>query len=356
MAQTAKRISEKVTVISRLTSIRQYSIIVPAYNNPEELNNCLRALEVSEWRDRFEIIVVDDCSPGESKAIRNTAERYGAEYYRLPKNEGPGIARNRGAEMAKGDILVFIDSDCVAPDGWLNRLTSPIRGGRCAATISCYCGPVKPGWLTNFQDEDYRYRMPSIECDTSFVNSCNFAVNRRAFMDCGGFPKQRISEDLVLGFLLAQNNTPARFLPDAGVRHCYYTNLSDYLRQRFSFAFNTVRSYLKHDNARSGKAYANAKSFNPVRTALSMFFTAIAAISIVLSVTSLLINVYFALVSAVVAGISIVLHIIVNGRFLLFLAKRQGVIKSVSYILLLYMIDLAYIWGVVRVIARLRIR
>ena len=327
------------------------SIIVPAYNNPVELDLCLHSLEESELRHQSEIIVIDDCSPGEGRAIEETAKKYKAGFYRQAENAGPGVARNCGADEARGDILVFIDSDCVAPAGWLSRLIQPIRDGSCFATTSCYSGPVTPGWITIFQDEDYRYRMPSTECDTSFVNSCNFAIDRNTFLTCGGFPEQRISEDFVLGLMLAERGTPARYLPDAGVRHNYYKTLRSYLRQRFSFAFNTVRSYLVRDKSGPKETTSGARSFNPVRTALGMFFCSAALISFILAGAAVVLNLDYAAALMLGGLAGLLLEIAVHGRFLLFLTKRMGPRRSVSYIFLLCLIDLVYVYAVLKALA-----
>lgn len=323
------------------------SIIVPVYNNAAEADRCLQSLYKSELRDRLEIIVIDDCS-SEEGLIQRTAQKYKARLYRQDKNAGPGVARNRGALEARGSILVFIDSDCVAPDGWLSRLVQPIRDGMHCATMSCYYGPVMPTWITIFQDEDYKYRMPSVECDTSFVNSCNFAIDRNVFLELGGFPKQRISEDFVLGLLLSERGTPTRFLPYAGVLHSYYGSIKSYLRQRFSFAFNTIRSYLTRNKIRTKKANENARSFNPVRTAVSMFFTSIALMSFPAAVIAVLWRPALVPTAVTTGVISLLLETITNGRFLVFLMKRHGIVNAVSYIPLLYLIDIAYIWGVLR--------
>ena len=328
------------------------SIIVPAYNNPAELDQCLHSLEQSELRHQSEIIVIDDCSPGEGRAIEETAKKYKAGLYRQAENAGPGVARNRGANEARGNILVFIDSDCVAPAGWLSALIQPIRDNRCFATTSCYSGPVTPGWITVFQDEDYRYRMPSTECDTSFVNSCNFAIDRNVFLKCGGFPEQRISEDFVFGLMLAKRGTPARYLPEAGVLHNYYKTLHSYLRQRFSFAFNTVRSYLARDRSGPKEANSSARSFNPVRTALGMFLSSVALISFMLAGAAAVLNLDYTAALMLSGFTGLLLEVAVHGQFLLFIRKRQGLRRSFSYMFLLPLIDIVYVYAVLKALAR----
>lgn len=324
------------------------SVIVPVYSGLEELDRCLQSLLHNELGHQSEIIVIDDCSPEASEAVGQVVQKYHAKYYRRAANAGPGVARNWGAELARGDILAFIDSDCVAPSDWLSRLTQPIREGNCSATTSCYCGPVSPSWITTFQNEDYLYRMPSTECDTYFVNSCNMAVKRDVFLECNGFPVQRVSEDMVLGIVLAENGTPARYLPEAGVQHNYYRTLIGYLKQRFSFAFNTIRSYVLNDDLRSSQVPSKVRSFNPTRTVLGMFFNLAALASFILAGIAAVYDPDLVTAFLLSGIISLVLETLVHAFFVLFLIKRQGLGRTVSYIFLLYMIDLAYILGVLK--------
>ena len=335
-----------------MTSATVVSIIVPAYENPEELERCLRSLRQDDLKDESEIIVIDDCSPEQSNAIEQTAQKYNVGYYRQDKNAGPGVARNRGAEEAKGSILVFIDSDCVAPPGWLTGLIQPIREGRYSSTTSCYSGPASPDWITTFQDEDYRYRMPWTECDISFVNSCNFAIEQKVFQNLGGFPEQRITEDMVFGLMLAEKGMPTRFLPDAGVLHGYYGSIHSYLKQRSSFAYNTVGSYLKRNKGRSEKSDVGVRSFNPFRTAAGMFFISATVVSFALAGILAVLGSDHAGTFMLAGLAGLILEGVVHGRFLLFLINRQGFKRTASYIFLLYLIDLVYVCAVLKALAR----
>lgn len=327
------------------------SIIIPAYENPDELDRCLNSLQNSELRDRSEVVVIDDFSRVHGRAIKEICHKYSAALYCQQENGGPGLARNRGAKEAKGDILVFIDSDCVAPQGWLSRLLAPIVSDKYVSACSCYSGPVEPSWITTFQDEDYRYRMPLNECEISFVNSCNFAINKTVFTELGGFPGQRISEDMVFGIMLAEKGTPTLFLPDAGVLHGYYDTVNGYLRQRAAFAFNTVRSLLERGTSAAGKS-AGVRSYNPLRTAAGMLFVSIAVISFLLSGSALFYTSESAAFFFYSGLVGLLLETAVHGRFLGFLIKRQGLPRAASYIVLLYLIDLSYVAAVFKALIK----
>ena len=94
-------------------SAMRLSIIVPVYNNPQDLRECLAALIASAGPDS-EIIVVDDASTDDTPSV---AAQMGVRVLRLAKNSGPAAARNYGARHAQGEILFFVDADVViAPD------------------------------------------------------------------------------------------------------------------------------------------------------------------------------------------------------------------------------------------------
>ena len=83
------------------------SVIIPVYNAAHYLKQCIAAIRTSSYPS-YEIIVVNDASTDDSA---ETARKHGAMVLELPSQSGPAAARNYGAKKAKGDILLFIDSD-----------------------------------------------------------------------------------------------------------------------------------------------------------------------------------------------------------------------------------------------------
>ena len=326
----------------------QFSIIIPVYDDSAILARCLQALRQNSLSHQAEIIVIDDGSLDGGLALRQISQRFEARYYRQEKNMGAGVARNQGASLAEGEILAFIDADCVAPSDWLAKLTKPIRDGSCYVTTSCYCGPVTRNWITSFQDEDYLYRMPSTKRNTYFVNSCNLAIERNFFFDNKGFPTHRIGEDMILGMVLAENGTPARFLPEAGILHDYHRRLRGYLRQRFSFAVHGVRLYLNSTDLSSRYNTAKVRTFNPMRIALAMLFNIGALMSFILVAIFATLGFNQALLLLFSGFICLFLEVAVHGHFVHFLQKRLGIFLSLTYLPLLFIIDFVYFFGAMK--------
>ena len=100
------------------------SVIIPTYNDGNKLKECLKALEKQNFpREKFEIIVVDDGSDDSTTSIIKNHE---VQYY-YQNNRGPAAARNKGAEMARGDIILFTDSDCIPDKSWVKEMVSSLQ-------------------------------------------------------------------------------------------------------------------------------------------------------------------------------------------------------------------------------------
>lgn len=112
------------------------SIIIPTYNESEDLKNCLESLGNQKYPN-FEIIVVDDGSTDDTLEIlsnlKNTLPKF--NYY-VQNHKGAGAARNNGVAHAKGDILVFVDADMTFDATFLEKLTAPIRKNLAKGTFS----------------------------------------------------------------------------------------------------------------------------------------------------------------------------------------------------------------------------
>ena len=99
------------------------SIIVPVYNNPRDLRECLSAL-IGSSCSGSEIIVVDDGSTDDTFSV---AAGMGVAVLRLARNSGPAAARNFGVRHARGDILFFVDADVVVMPGAVSRVVQDVQ-------------------------------------------------------------------------------------------------------------------------------------------------------------------------------------------------------------------------------------
>jgi GT2 family glycosyltransferase len=164
------------------------SIVVPTLARPDYLEVTLASIAPQAAAAGAEVIVADD---GALPAARAAAERHGARYVAHEKSQGPNAARNTGIEAAGSDLIVLVDDDVFAPDGWLRALLGaaaahpdyeafggPIRARLEGASLRA-CG--REGPPITFLD------LGAEDRDADFVWSANMAVRREALDRVGRF-------------------------------------------------------------------------------------------------------------------------------------------------------------------------
>jgi len=182
------------------------SIIVPVYNSPRELHECLLALKASSppWA---EIIVVDDASTDETPSV---AARMGVRVLRLPRNSGPAAARNYGARHARGGILFFVDADVVVAPGAVSRVVRVLEEHPdVAAVFGSYDAFPRAGdVVSQYRNLLHHFVHQSGQrWASTFWAGCG-AIRRSVFEEVGGFDEKRFPrssvEDIELGYRLRQ--------------------------------------------------------------------------------------------------------------------------------------------------------
>jgi len=161
------------------------SVIVPVRNRAACVRQLLDALTAQTYApSRFEVIVVDNESTDDIASIaRAAAARSPFEVRYLRKqNDGPAASRNRGAEMARGDIIAFTDSDCIPDCGWL------AHGARAFASesVGVVCGPVLPVEI-NRRDPFFVHQILPVTREEGLYPTANVFYRRDCFEMLGGF-------------------------------------------------------------------------------------------------------------------------------------------------------------------------
>lgn len=217
-----------------------FSIIIPTFNRPEKLRQCLEAIGRLDYpTSRFEVIVVDDGSPVGLKAVVEAfAAQLEIRYVRQP-NAGPAAARNTGAGIARGRYLAFTDDDCRPAGDWLNVLESALE-----TTPDCMVGGRTVNLLTGnpFSSAsqlivDIVYRFYNADPQRArFFASNNMAMPAALLAKIGGFrPAFRTSEDRELCDRWLHNGYRMIYAPEAVIYHAHDLTLMAYCKQHFNY-------------------------------------------------------------------------------------------------------------------------
>jgi cellulose synthase/poly-beta-1,6-N-acetylglucosamine synthase-like glycosyltransferase len=221
------------------------SVIVPVFNGANTLDACLEALAgQSTGETEYEVIVVDDGSTDGSAGV---AARYGVQVIRQ-KNAGAAAARNRGAQLAQGAILLFTDSDCEPLPDWLEQILIPFADPRVAGVKGAYRtrqGSVVARFTQAEYEEKYERlaRMDQID----FVDTHSAAYRRDVFLAQGGFdPDFLLDEDQELSYRLAEAGCRLVFAPLAVVYHQHPASVRRYARRKAELGRWKVRVLARH--------------------------------------------------------------------------------------------------------------
>lgn len=175
-----------------MTKEARAAIIVPHYRDPERLDRCLASLVGQATRD-IEICVVDNASGIDLSPI---AGKYPGVSFTSEDKSGAGMARNKGVSETSGDILLFIDADCVAAPDWVshamaNAEKSDIIGGR----VDTFDETPAPRSGAEAFEAVFAFNMRSYIEEKGFCGSGNLLTTRDIFTKVGGFASG-ISEDV----------------------------------------------------------------------------------------------------------------------------------------------------------------
>lgn len=207
------------------------SIIIPLYNAERTLEKCLKAVFDSGFQD-FELLVVDDASTDSSIKI---AESFPCKVLKLPYNQGPSVARNHGARNAKGDVLLFIDSDIVIQRDTLNLFVDSLKS-YCAVFGIYTQKPGTDGLLSLYQNFYAHKSIKETNEVTSMLYSYCVAIKKDAFLEIGGFDeswRRPTFEDVQLGLRLTENGHQIYLNKNIKVVHHPNFNIKRFIKNYF---------------------------------------------------------------------------------------------------------------------------
>jgi glycosyltransferase involved in cell wall biosynthesis len=248
-----------------ITKEMNISIVIPMYNSEKTIINTLEALQTQKNKN-YEIIVVDDGSTDSSFESVESFKKKNDLPIKLinQENAGPAKARNYGVEHSKGDIIIFLDSDCIPPDNWVEEMVKPLKG----KIVGCNCGYMvknEESLIARYVDYEIAKRHEKLvgkSIDTTGTYSASFL--KSAFIEAGGFDtnyKTASGEDFDFAFNIKKLGYDIFFTDKTFVYHYHPDTLKKYLKQQFWRGFWRVRMYLDNkDKIIKGDSYTGQEA------------------------------------------------------------------------------------------------
>ncbi len=192
------------------------------------------------------MVVVDD---GSADATAELARAHGSRVVTLP-GLGPAAARNAGAQAASGNILVFIDADCVPEPGCLRALLAPFADPGVAGVRGGYASRQRalPARFTQLEMEEKQARLAA-SWQIAVMDTACAAYRRDRFLAYGGFDESLPAtsvEDVELSFRMAAGGERMVYAKGALVRHQHPERLVTYLWRKLRFGYFRARLYQRH--------------------------------------------------------------------------------------------------------------
>ncbi len=220
------------------------SVIIPARNEAATIAATVRAVRAAARSVPVEVIVVDD---GSTDATGAGAAAAGARVLRLEGPGNPGAARNRGAELAVGDPLIFLDADCRPRTGWLEAILAAHAHGAALVGGSLALPPSAPlSARCDYLSSAYHVHPGRPSGSVANHPPANLSVRRDVFGASGGFaeihPAADGHEELAWQYAARRAGQTIRFVPEATVEHRNRPGWGNLLRRAYRWGYSALES------------------------------------------------------------------------------------------------------------------
>ncbi|MFT7498597.1 MAG: glycosyltransferase involved in cell wall biosynthesis, partial [Porticoccaceae bacterium] len=219
-----------------------FSIIVPVYNRPNEIDELLESLTKQDLSHDFEVLIIEDGSVIKSDII---VEKYKSQLnikYFFKENTGAGASRNFGMQRASGNYFIILDSDVIVPTEYLSEVKQTLEnhftdafGGPDAAhkSFTPLQKAINYSMTSVLTTGGIRGKKQSIE--KFQPRSFNMGLSKTAFEKTKGYSGMKYGEDIDLTFRLWEKGYKTQFIEKAFVYHKRRSTLSEFFNQTFNF-------------------------------------------------------------------------------------------------------------------------
>ena len=219
----------------------RFSIVVPVYNRPQEVDELLESL-MRQTMKNFEVIIVEDGSSSRSdEVVAKYSDRLSIQYFYKP-NTGPGPSRNFGFQHARGAYFVVFDSDCIIPENYFKEVEEalaihhwdawggPDRAHEDFTTVQRAMGYTMSSVLTTGGIRGGKKHLGWFQ-----PRSFNMGLSRKVFESTGGFRFDRYAEDIEFSIRMRNSSFRVGLIPEAFVYHKRRTDFSQFYQQVYNF-------------------------------------------------------------------------------------------------------------------------
>lgn len=251
------------------------SVIIPCLNEARSIGATIDSIRAQRYQGEYEIIAVDNGSTDDTvKIILDKGARL-----EHAKKRGPAPAKNEGVKRSKGDIIVFIDGDCVPAEDWLSNM---IRGFK-NPEIGCVAGEImssnkevlsrleefliNKGHLLQKEHVEHHF-MP-------YAAAANAAYKRHVMDKIGLFDENLFSgEDADFSWRMQLfTNYKVTYMPEAVVYHPHESSLKNLFKQKRRHAYGSVMTYKKYKPYRQDEVKPLRRTYWEYHSIIRRWFT-----------------------------------------------------------------------------------
>jgi glycosyltransferase involved in cell wall biosynthesis len=226
-----------------------FSIIIPVYNRPNEIDELLESLTKQDFSDDFEVLIIEDGSTQKSDLIvENYKSKLNLNYF-FKENKGAGASRNFGMQNASGNYFIILDSDVIVPKQYLFEVKNGLEK-KCTAAFG---GPDAAHSSFTPLQKAINYSMTAVLTTGGIrgkkqavgkfqPRSFNFGLSKIAFEKTQGFSRMKNGEDIDLTFRLWENQFETQLIEKAFVYHKRRSSIKQFFKQ--TYGFGTARPIL----------------------------------------------------------------------------------------------------------------
>ena len=228
-----------------------YSIIVPVYDRPDEINKLLESLSAQTVKP-FELVIVEDGSKERCDHLLGRYRSFFTIHYFFKENEGRSVARNYGMERATGDYLLFFDSDVILPPAYFENLERAMAAGYC----DCFGGPDAADDSFSPMQKAVSHSMTSfwttggirggkVVMEKFCPRTFNMGFSKEVYKAVGGF-NDMLGEDIDLSLRIRKAGFEVRLIREVFVYHKRRIDFGRFFKQVNNFGQARIWLQLIH--------------------------------------------------------------------------------------------------------------